>query len=106
MPLNTLFTFYSGGQKQRVSLARAVYSDADVYLFDDCLSAVDAQVGQSIFENCIKNQLENKTRIFVTHQLQFLNRVDYILVIKDGQITESGTYDELMASQGNVIERH
>ena len=91
----------SGGQKQRVSLARAVYSDADVYLFDDCLSAVDAQVGASIFENSIKNKLENKTRIFVTHQLQFLNRADYILVIKDGQINESGTYDELMTSQGS-----
>jgi ABC-type multidrug transport system fused ATPase/permease subunit len=92
----------SGGQKQRVSLARSVYSDADVYLFDDCLSAVDAQVGQSIFEDCILKRLENKTRIFVTHQLQFLNRADYILVIKDGQVTESGTYEDLMTSQGMV----
>lgn len=61
----------SGGQKQRVSLARAVYSDRDIYLLDDPLSAVDPQVGGHLFDNCLlKCTAKNKTVIFVTHQLQ------------------------------------
>ena len=53
-----------------MSLARAVYSDRDVYLLDDPLSAVDAHVGQHIFEHCLKGALKGKTVVFVTHQLQ------------------------------------
>jgi ABC-type multidrug transport system fused ATPase/permease subunit len=87
----------SGGQKQRVSLARALYQDADVYLLDDCLSAVDAHVGKRIFENCIKQGLASKTVILVTHQLQYLPFVDRVIVMEKGQITEEGHYDELMA---------
>jgi len=68
----------SGGQKQRVSLARALYQNADVYLLDDCLSAVDAHVGKRIFENCIKQGLATKTVILVTHQLQYLPFVDRV----------------------------
>ncbi|XP_078100530.1 ATP-binding cassette sub-family C member 11-like [Sander vitreus] len=60
----------SGGQKQRVSLARAVYSNRDIYLLDDPLSAVDAHVGKHIFEQCIKKELLGKSIILVTHQLQ------------------------------------
>lgn len=60
----------SGGQKQRVSLARAVYSDGDIYLLDDVLSAVDVHVGRHLFHNCIKKFLNGKTIIFTTHQLQ------------------------------------
>lgn len=72
----------SGGQKQRVSLARAVYADKDIYLMDDCLSAVDAHVGKAIFDNCIMGELGNKSRILVTHQLQFVNKADLIVVMK------------------------
>eukprot|EP00005_Dracoamoeba_jomungandri_P014183 CAMPEP_0174262580 /NCGR_PEP_ID=MMETSP0439-20130205/13739_1 /TAXON_ID=0 /ORGANISM="Stereomyxa ramosa, Strain Chinc5" /LENGTH=1412 /DNA_ID=CAMNT_0015347351 /DNA_START=291 /DNA_END=4529 /DNA_ORIENTATION=- len=86
----------SGGQKQRVSIARAVYSDNDIYLLDDPLSAVDAHVGKAIFENCICDKLQNKTRILVTHQLQHMPNVDYILVMKNGAIVEAGTYKQLM----------
>uniref|UniRef100_A0A670YTR6 ATP binding cassette subfamily C member 12 n=1 Tax=Pseudonaja textilis TaxID=8673 RepID=A0A670YTR6_PSETE len=60
----------SGGQKQRISLARAVYANRDIYLLDDPLSAVDAQVGKSIFEECIKKALKEKTILLVSHQLQ------------------------------------
>jgi len=60
----------SGGQRQRISLARAVYSDGDVYLLDDPLSAVDVLVGQHLFEKCIRGALKSKTVLLVTHQLQ------------------------------------
>lgn len=88
----------SGGQRQRISLARAVYCDADTYLFDDVLSAVDAHVGRTIFDECINGVLQNKTRVLVTHQWQYLKYADQVYVFKDGQITESGTFDHLMRS--------
>eukprot|EP01090_Pellita_catalonica_P003045 TRINITY_DN12673_c0_g1_i1.p1 TRINITY_DN12673_c0_g1~~TRINITY_DN12673_c0_g1_i1.p1 ORF type:complete len:852 (+),score=181.61 TRINITY_DN12673_c0_g1_i1:353-2557(+) len=81
-------------------MARAVYASRDIYFLDDPLSAVDAHVGNAIFQNCIKQTLAGKTRILVTHQLQHLNDVDHILVLKDGQIAESGSFDELMAAKG------
>uniref|UniRef100_A0A4W4G2Z6 ABC-type glutathione-S-conjugate transporter n=1 Tax=Electrophorus electricus TaxID=8005 RepID=A0A4W4G2Z6_ELEEL len=92
----------SGGQKQRVSLARAVYRTADVYLLDDPLSAVDPHVGQHIFHKVIgpKGILRDKTRVLVTHALSFLPQVDLILVMVDGEITETGSYAELLGRQG------
>ncbi|XP_024914255.1 multidrug resistance-associated protein 1 [Cynoglossus semilaevis] len=92
----------SGGQKQRVSLARAVYRKADVYLLDDPLSAVDAHVGQHIFDKVIgpKGVLRDKTRILVTHGMSFLPQADLILVLVDGEITESGSYQELLGRHG------
>ncbi|XP_076167723.1 putative multidrug resistance-associated protein lethal(2)03659 isoform X2 [Ptiloglossa arizonensis] len=85
----------SGGQRARINLARAVYAEADLYLLDDPLSAVDAHVGKHMFEECIDNYLRGKTRILVTHQLQYLRNVDRIFVMKDGAIQAEGTYDEL-----------
>lgn len=61
----------SGGQKARVSLARAIYSDRDIYLFDDPISAVDVHVGKFLMHECIKGYLSNKTRILVTHAINF-----------------------------------
>uniref|UniRef100_A0A3Q3GZE6 ABC-type glutathione-S-conjugate transporter n=1 Tax=Labrus bergylta TaxID=56723 RepID=A0A3Q3GZE6_9LABR len=92
----------SGGQKQRVSLARAVYRKADVYLLDDPLSAVDAHVGQHIFDKVVgpKGVLRDKTRILVTHGMSFLPQADHILVLVDGEITESGSYQELLSRHG------
>ncbi|CAL1598298.1 unnamed protein product [Knipowitschia caucasica] len=88
----------SGGQKARVNLARAVYQDADIYLLDDPLSAVDAEVGRHLFEQCICGLLKKKIRILVTHQLQYLKAVDQIVVLKEGQMVAKGTYTELQHS--------
>ncbi|XP_047457991.1 ATP-binding cassette sub-family C member 4-like [Mugil cephalus] len=88
----------SGGQKARVSLARAVYHDADIYLLDDPLSAVDAEVGRHLFEECICGLLKKKPRVLVTHQLQYLKAADHIIVLKEGQMVAQGTYSELQGS--------
>ncbi|XP_064611716.1 multidrug resistance-associated protein 1-like isoform X1 [Liolophura sinensis] len=92
----------SGGQKQRVSLARAVYQDTDLYLLDDPLSAVDSHVGKHIFEQVIgpDGVLKGKTRILVTHGIGYLPQVDQIIVLVDGQISEVGSYKELMDHAG------
>uniref|UniRef100_A0A8C1PIU9 Uncharacterized protein n=1 Tax=Cyprinus carpio TaxID=7962 RepID=A0A8C1PIU9_CYPCA len=96
----------SGGQKQRVSLARAVYSSADVYLLDDPLSAVDSHVGKHLFERVIgpKGLLKDKTRILVTHGIGFLPYVDEIVVLVNGVVSEVGSYDGLRASKGAFSE--
>ncbi|TNN61497.1 Multidrug resistance-associated protein 4 [Liparis tanakae] len=88
----------SGGQRARVNLARAVYQDADIYLLDDPLSAVDAEVGRHLFEKCICGLLKNKLRILVTHQLQYLKSADQIVVLKEGHIAARGTFEELQRS--------
>ncbi|KAF8030773.1 hypothetical protein BT93_D0072 [Corymbia citriodora subsp. variegata] len=85
----------SGGQKQRVSMARAVYSNSDVYIFDDPFSALDAHVGQQVFNSCIKEELREKTRVLVTNQLHFLPQVDRIILVHEGMVKEEGTFEEL-----------
>uniref|UniRef100_A0A8C3I4S3 ABC-type glutathione-S-conjugate transporter n=1 Tax=Chrysemys picta bellii TaxID=8478 RepID=A0A8C3I4S3_CHRPI len=92
----------SGGQKQRVSLARAVYKKAAVYLLDDPLSAVDAQVGQHIFEHVIgpNGLLKDRTRVLVTHAINVLPQVDNIVLMVDGEISETGSYQELLQRNG------
>lgn len=82
----------SGGQKQRVAIARALYSDADIYMIDDCLSALDNFVSNKVFQNVLLEKLKDKTRIFVTHALQFINNLDCIYVMKEGEIVQQDTY--------------
>ena len=113
----------SGGQKQRVSLARAVYQEADVYYFDDPLSAVDSHVGKHIFdkvigpEGLLKDKVENpivvysnlftvtfQTRILVTHGLAHLPQCDVIITMESGRISEVGAYSELMNKNGAFAE--
>ncbi|XP_068990928.1 multidrug resistance-associated protein 1 isoform X5 [Neodiprion pinetum] len=96
----------SGGQKQRVSLARAVYSNADIYFMDDPLSAVDSHVGKHIFDNVIgpSGMLKKKTRVLVTHGITYLPEVDDIIVIKNGEVTERGTYKQLLEKKGAFAE--
>ncbi|KAF9905921.1 hypothetical protein EC991_001162 [Linnemannia zychae] len=92
----------SQGQRQRVSLARAVYSGADIMLLDDPLSGMDAQIGKHIFQECIKGYLASKTVVYVTNQLQHLAACDYIIVMKGGSIEAQGTFTELMAQDVNL----
>ncbi|XP_042276009.1 ATP-binding cassette sub-family C member 12-like isoform X1 [Thunnus maccoyii] len=94
----------SGGQKQRISLARAVYSDRDVYLLDDPLSAVDAHVGQQLFEEIIRKELRGKSVILVTHQLQYMEFCDEVLVLKDGAVLEAGSHVELLQAERHYSE--
>lgn len=96
----------SGGQKQRVSLARAVYNDADIYFLDDPLSAVDSHVGKHIFEQVIgpTGILATKTRLLVTHGITYLHQVDNIYVLKDGEVSESGSMQELINKKGAFAE--
>jgi ABC-type multidrug transport system fused ATPase/permease subunit len=90
----------SGGQRARIALARAIYSDADIYLLDCPLAALDAKVASQIFQNAIQGGLANKTVLFATHKRHLLSKVDKILVLKKGTIAHFGTYAEL----GSVLE--
>uniref|UniRef100_A0A0K8RTW6 Multidrug resistance-associated protein 4 n=1 Tax=Crotalus horridus TaxID=35024 RepID=A0A0K8RTW6_CROHD len=88
----------SGGQKARINLARAVYQDADIYLLDDPLSAVDAEVSRHLFEKCICQTLHKKVCILVTHQLQYLRAVSQILILKEGKEVGKGTFSDFLKS--------
>ncbi|KAJ3091185.1 hypothetical protein HK100_007251 [Physocladia obscura] len=97
----------SGGQKARVALARAIYSDADIYLLDDPLAALDAHVGKHVFEKCIKEQLNRKTRVLVTHQLYVLPHVDQIVVLEKGVVVEQGSFEDFVinGSENSVLKK-
>ncbi|XP_046623147.1 ATP-binding cassette subfamily C member 4-like isoform X4 [Neodiprion virginianus] len=93
----------SGGQRARINLARAIYRDADVYLLDDPLSAVDTRVGRQLFEECIISFLKGKTRILVTHQLQYLRQADSVIVLDHGAVKYQGSYEELVHSSIHLL---
>ncbi|CAF2902537.1 unnamed protein product [Rotaria sp. Silwood2] len=88
----------SGGQKARLSLARALYTEADIYLFDDPLAAVDPIVARKIFKECIGNEgiLNKKTRLLVTHQMQFLPEFEHCIVLDHGKIEKQGSFNNLL----------
>ncbi|XP_027141851.1 multidrug resistance-associated protein 9 isoform X1 [Larimichthys crocea] len=94
----------SAGQRQKVSLARAIYSNKDLYLLDDPLSAVDTHTGKHIFEKCIKKELHGKTVILVTNQVQYMEFCDEVLVMNDGTIMEAGSHLDLMRVEGVYAE--
>ena len=85
----------SGGQKARISLARALYSNADIYLLDDPLSAVDAFVGKKLLDRIFKDYLEGKTRILVTHAIQIVDDLDEVIYMKDGKIELSDKVENI-----------
>lgn len=94
----------SGGQKQRISIARALIRKPQLLLLDDCLSAVDTETEDKIL-NALQ-QMENQTVVIVSHRISSLRFVDRILVLKDGEIAESGTHDELLKGHGLYFEMH
>lgn len=97
----------SGGQKQRVAIARACYANSDIILMDDPLSAVDSHVAKHIFNKVISNRngyLKDKTRVLVTNNISLLPDVDQIIVFSRGQISEIGTYSQLMSNSGKFAE--
>lgn len=85
----------SGGQRQRIGLARVHYLNAPIMLLDDCLSAVDVDTEHKLFENLLAGAWENRTRILVTHRLSVLHRVDRILFMENGEIIDSGNFEEI-----------
>ncbi|KAA6384229.1 MAG: putative ABC transporter [Streblomastix strix] len=85
----------SGGQKAKIQLARAVYSDRDIYILDHPLSAVDAHIGRILFEECIEGRLKDKTRLLITNQLQYIDRSDNIILLDNGRITAQRTSQQL-----------
>jgi len=113
----------SGGQKARISMARALYHDADIFLLDDPLAAVDALVGRKLFEECIVNSMHlgkgrtnkddttsekrRRTVILVTNALQYLSHplVDKIIVLKDGKVVERGSYNKLSNDQSSHFKK-
>lgn len=96
-------TTLSGGQKQRISIARALIKEPDLFIFDDCLSAVDANTEKSILSN-LSQLMQNKTALFITHRIFFNFHFDKIIYIQDGQIAESGTHESLLVKQGLYAE--
>ncbi|WVF70658.1 hypothetical protein IAT40_005451 [Kwoniella sp. CBS 6097] len=95
----------SGGQKARISLARAVYSRADIYLLDDPLAAVDSHVGRHIFDNVIgpNGILKSKARILCTNAVTFLPQADQIVMLRRGIILERGKYDDAMTNTSSEL---
>ncbi|XP_056645129.1 ATP-binding cassette subfamily C member 4-like [Diorhabda sublineata] len=98
-------TSLSGGQRARVNLARAVYTEADIYLLDDPLSAVDTEVARHLFDECIVKYLNRKTRILVTHQLQFMKKADVIVIINNGKIEKVARFKELSENELMVFQQ-
>ena len=85
----------SGGQKARISIARALYAEKDIYIFDDPISALDVNVGMKVMKNCIIKHLSEKTRILVTHALQYVPFANRIIYMNKGEIKWMGTYQEI-----------
>ncbi|KAH0572254.1 Xenobiotic-transporting ATPase / Multidrug resistance-associated protein [Spironucleus salmonicida] len=94
----------SGGQKARIAFARCIYSEADVYLLDDPLSAVDTHVGSRLWNEVIINELVNKgkTVLIVSHQTSWFKECDRIMVLENGRIKKYGTLEELKNSDINI----
>jgi ATP-binding cassette subfamily B multidrug efflux pump len=93
----------SGGQKQRISIARAIISQPKILVFDDCLSAVDSETEHLILEE-LKRLMIGKTSLIVSHRISSIKHADVILYLKDGEIAESGTHEELLAKKGEYYK--
>lgn len=97
----------SGGQKARLSLARAVYSRADVYLLDDPLSAVDEHVGKHLTDHVLgpNGLLKSKCKILATNNIKVLSIADTLNLVSDGRLVEQGSYDDIMKQESSKIRQ-
>lgn len=86
----------SGGQKARINMARAIYRNADIYILDDPLSAVDTHVSNHLFTQCLETYLKNKTVILVTHQLQYVKSADSIVLIENKKLTQYPSFSDFL----------
>jgi ATP-binding cassette subfamily B multidrug efflux pump len=93
----------SGGQKQRISIARALIKDPQIFLFDDCLSAVDTETEEEILNN-LQNAIESKTTLIVSHRISTVKNADRILVLEDGKVVQQGTHSQLISEDGYYKE--
>lgn len=93
----------SGGQKQRISIARAIISQPKILVFDDCLSAVDSETEHLILDE-LKRIMVGKTSLIVSHRISSIKHANLILYLKEGEIIESGTHDELMQKKGEYFK--
>ena len=95
----------SGGQRQRLAIARTFYKNPSLYIFDDCLSAIDATKEQRILKQ-LKLEIKAKSSIIISHRISTLKDADKIIVLDNGEITESGTHSELLSQKGFYFEMH
>lgn len=93
----------SGGQKQRISIARALIKDPKIFLFDDCLSAVDTETEEEILNN-LQNAIEKKTTLIVSHRISSVKNADHIVVLEDGKVSKQGTHNQLINEEGYYKE--
>jgi ATP-binding cassette subfamily B protein len=89
----------SGGQRQRIAIARVIYKSPSIFIFDDCLSAVDSNKEQKILAN-LKNETSKRTTIIISHRISAIQNADLILVLEDGKLTEKGDHKSLINSKG------
>ncbi|SCU86832.1 LANO_0C09340g1_1 [Lachancea nothofagi CBS 11611] len=94
----------SGGQKARINLARSVYKEKDIYLFDDVLSAVDARVGKHIMDECLMGKLAGKTRILATHQLSLIARAPRVIYIDIDGSVDLDTVENLKSKHPGFVK--
>ena len=92
----------SGGQKQRVSIARAIIKNPEILIFDDCLSAVDTET-ESLILNNLKRIMQNKTCIIISPRISSIRHADTILYLKNGEISENGTHQDLLNLKGDYF---
>ena len=95
----------SGGQRQRLAIARTFYKNPSLYIFDDCLSAIDATKEQRILKQ-LKLESKAKSSIIISHRISTLKDADKIIVLDNGEITESGSHSELLSQKGFYFEMH
>ncbi len=95
----------SGGQRQRLSIARAIFINPSIYIFDDCLSAIDANKEKLILEN-LKEKIKNNTNIIISHRTTSMQHANHIIVLEDGKIIEEGTHENLLKLCGFYAEMH